>query len=45
MSSNMNKKSLPVIEFNDVRYIYMEGSPFETIALDWHNCHGLFFPS
>ena len=34
MSSDMNKKSLPVIEFNDVRYIYMEGSPFETIALD-----------
>lgn len=26
-------KSTPVIEFNKVKYIYMEGSPFETIAL------------
>lgn len=31
MSANI--KSEPVIEFSKVKYIYMEGSPFETIAL------------
>lgn len=32
MQSNI--KSQPVIEFNKVSYIYMEGSPFETVALN-----------
>jgi len=31
MSANIENKS--VIEFNKVSYIYMEGSPFETVAL------------
>jgi energy-coupling factor transport system ATP-binding protein len=31
MSANI--KNEPVIEFNKVNYIYMEGSPFETVAL------------
>lgn len=31
MSANI--KNQPVIEFDKVKYIYMEGSPFETIAL------------
>jgi len=34
MSTNLENTSLPIIEFNKVNYIYMEGSPFETVALN-----------
>ena len=34
MSANIANKSLPVIEFDKVGHVYMEGSPFETVALN-----------
>ncbi|MBN2878951.1 MAG: energy-coupling factor transporter ATPase [Clostridia bacterium] len=33
MQSAIEKKELPFIKFEKVSYVYMEGSPFETIAL------------
>lgn len=34
MSANIENKNLPVIEFDKVSHVYMEGSPFETVALN-----------
>ena len=34
MSANLENKATPIIEFNKVGHVYMEGSPFETVALD-----------
>ena len=34
MPADLANKKAPIIEFNKVKYIYMQGSPFETIALD-----------
>lgn len=34
MQADIEKKELPFIKFEKVSYIYMEGSPFETIALN-----------
>ncbi|MEX1376573.1 MAG: energy-coupling factor transporter ATPase [Eubacteriales bacterium] len=34
MSADLGNKKAPIIEFSKVKYVYMQGSPFETIALD-----------